>query len=90
MATTSIERRIERLEKELGASDERLIVILRRFEEGELQQMRCGETLIDRQPDESEAEFTQRAEDEAMQLSDPLKACVVLIEAKRRAPVMAA
>ncbi len=87
---SNLERRIERLEKELGSTDERLIVIIRRFEEGELLQMRCGETLIDRLPDESEAAFTQRAEGEAMRLSDPLKACVVLIEAKRRAPVMAA
>lgn len=83
---SNLERRIGRLEKELGSTDERLLVIIRRFqEEGELQQMRCGETLIDRQPDESEAEFTQRAEDEAMRLSDPLKACVVLIESKRAA-----
>jgi hypothetical protein len=81
-----IERRIERLEKELGSTGERLLVIIQRLsEDGELTQMRCGATFIDRMPDESEAGFTTRAEGEAMRLSDPLNSCVVLIETKRGA-----
>ncbi|MDP3512742.1 MAG: hypothetical protein Q8S20_08330 [Sulfuritalea sp.] len=85
---SNLERRIERLEKEFGSTDERLIVILKRFaeegEEGELTQMRCGETFIDRLPDENEAAFTQRAQDMAMRLSDPRAACVVVFETQRR------
>lgn len=83
---SNLERRIERLEKELGTTDERLLVRLQLLsEDGELTQMRCGATFIDRLPDETEAEFTTRAKGEAMRLSDPINPCVVLIETKRGA-----
>lgn len=88
-----IERRIGRLEKELGSTDERVVVSLRRFsdtdDDGELQEvqeMQCGNTTLARRYDETEGEFIQRAADEALRLADPFNPCAVMIEAKHRTP----
>lgn len=85
-----LERRIDRLEREFGAKEEKLVVAIRRFSgtdpDGELLEVECGGLTLARRYDETEAEFRERAEAEAIRQAGPLNLCAVMFESKRGTP----
>lgn len=93
MATNGLERRIDRLERELGAKDEKLVVAIRRFSDGdldgELQEVQCGGLTLARRYDETEDEFRERAATEAILQAGEFNPCAVMFETKRCAPMCA-
>lgn len=92
MAALSIERRIERLEKELRMTDERLIVRIRQLSDhggdGEVTQFRCGERFYDREPGETERAFEERTEREVFANCEHIEPCIVIIETQHRLPTL--
>lgn len=90
MATLGIERRIERLEKELGMTEDRVLVIIRRFGlgDGEVTQFRCGDRFYDRLPGETERAFEDRTEHEILANREHQGLCVVMVETRYREPTL--